>query len=218
MWRWLCVLLVIPSHVSYRVLKDQDALSLDFIEYFANTSSSEDTKRRLTAEDHLIRRLPGLDPTTPITHYAGHIKVDERFNGNIFYWLFESPQDAEEKPLMIWLNGGPGCSSMDGLWLELGPLRLKGEEVVINPYSWHNVANLLFIDQPVGTGLSYVDKKDGLCKNDECISHHFYSFLLKFFEQHDRYVKTEMVDGVAKRRITRSVTKHTIKAENRNIQ
>ncbi|CAM6001478.1 unnamed protein product, partial [Sphagnum balticum] len=57
-------------------------------------------------------------------------------------------------PLLIWLNGGPGCS----------PLRIDGikrDHFKLNPDSWHKVANVLFIDQPVGTGLSYTTRKDG---------------------------------------------------------
>jgi len=74
------------------------------------------------------------------------------------------------------------------LWLELGPFRLQpGEKVTINPYSWHKVANLLFIDQPVGTGLSYTTFRDGLAKNDRKICDHFYFFLQNFFQLHKRY-------------------------------
>jgi carboxypeptidase C (cathepsin A) len=81
---------------------------------------------------------------------------------------------------------------MDGLFLELGPLRLdaKGNTVKINPHSWHNVANLLFIDQPVGTGLSYTTSRDGYAKNDDEINKHFYKFLQSFFELHPRYTST----------------------------
>lgn len=83
---------------------------------------------------------------------------------------------------------------MDGLFLELGPFRLDGptlDQVKINPYSWHNAANLLFVDQPVGTGLSYTLNRDGYASNDEMINAHFYSFLLEFFKLHSNYVVTD---------------------------
>ena len=90
---------------------------------------------------------------------------------------------------------------MDGLFLELGPLRLDGEKldsIKINPSSWHNSANLMFIDQPVGTGLSYTMSRDGYATSDEAVNAHFYQFLLSFLTLHSRY-KTQ-VDGVSKSR------------------
>jgi len=89
---------------------------------------------------------------------------------------------------------------MDGLFLELGPLRLDGpllDQVKINPYSWHNAANLVFVDQPVGTGLSYTLNRDGYASSDEMINAHFYNFLLEFFKLHSNYVTT---DSSGKRR------------------
>ncbi len=82
------------------------------------------------------------------------LEVDSKNNGHLFYWYFEAETKPETAPLLIWLNGGPGCSSMDGLFLELGPFRVVNDKgaVETNPYSWHKVANMLFIDQPVGTG------------------------------------------------------------------
>jgi hypothetical protein len=80
---------------------------------------------------------------------------------------------------------------MDGLWLELGPLRLlnKGSRVDINPFSWHNIANLLFIDQPVGTGFAYTkSKKNGYARNDEMVNEQFYQFLQSFFKLYPRYI------------------------------
>jgi hypothetical protein len=108
------------------------------------------------ADDHLVRDLPGLDNNKEkLTHYAGLLPGDAKTGGKIFYWLFNAAQNADTAPLVIWLNGGPGCSSMDGLWLELGPFRLEGPKMAnikVNPSSWHNAANIMFVDQPVGTG------------------------------------------------------------------
>jgi len=99
-----------------------------------------------------------------------------------------------EIPLILWMNGGPGCSSMDGLWLENGPFRLKtdnangggnGDWVIdVNPHSWHHAAAwTLYVDQPVGTGLSFTKKKN-YCKNDFEVNRDFHYFLEEFFLFH----------------------------------
>jgi vitellogenic carboxypeptidase-like protein len=71
-----------------------------------------------------------------------------------------NPSDLKNIPTIIWLNGGPGSSSQLGNMQELGPLNLKrtmNVDIVQNKYTWANDYNLLFVDQPVGTGLAYAD-------------------------------------------------------------
>ncbi len=148
-------------------------------------------QRRLagvSSDSHLVESLPGLSEN--IKQYAGHITIDPTLSSNIFYWLFEPEENAESLPLIIWMNGGPGCSSMDGLWLELGPLRLdpSGKSVSLNKASWHKAANILFVDQPVGTGFAYTKSKTGYASNDDMINTQFYAFLTRFFALHPRYV------------------------------
>uniref|UniRef100_A0A6B2LTZ3 Peptidase S10 serine carboxypeptidase n=1 Tax=Arcella intermedia TaxID=1963864 RepID=A0A6B2LTZ3_9EUKA len=72
----------------------------------------------------------------------------------MFYWFYGSKSNNTTDPLVIWLNGGPGASSMLGCFIENGPYRinLDGKTISSNPYGWNQNANLLFIDQPVGTG------------------------------------------------------------------
>ena len=153
------------------------------------------THRQLVGkETHRVVTLPGLDlKTFNSTQYAGHVVADEATNGHFFYWLFEAATNPESAPLVIWLNGGPGCSSMDGLFLELGPFRIdNNNNLRINPYSWHNVANVVFIDQPVGTGLSYTeDIKNGFATSDDEVNTHFYQFLVNFFKLHNNYLVSE---------------------------
>ena len=73
------------------------------------------------------------------------------------YWFVESESDPANDPIGLWLNGGPGCSSMDGLLYEHGPLLVNhnGTELVRNPYSWSTVANVLYLEAPAGVGFSY---------------------------------------------------------------
>ena len=92
----------------------------------------------------------GVCETTPgVNSYSGYIDLAP--NVHVFFYFFESRSDPSSDPLTLWLNGGPGSDSMIGLFDELGPCRISSKlESVINPYSWNNNSNLLFLSQPVG--------------------------------------------------------------------
>lgn len=108
---------------------------------------------------------------------TGFVEVDEKNGDDLFYWLIRSQHSPSTDPLVLWLNGGPGCSSEIGLFYEVGPWRFKGggqdgeggNEVTLekNPFSWSNIANMLFVDNPLGAGFStgnelYSDSLDEL--------------------------------------------------------
>lgn len=88
--------------------------------------------------------------------YTGYINVDVKHDSNLFYWIVESQNNPATDPFVVWLNGGPGASSMGGFFYENGPYQIQ-EDLTLksNPYSWNLNATLIYIDQPVGTGLSY---------------------------------------------------------------
>ncbi|KDR67990.1 hypothetical protein GALMADRAFT_161293 [Galerina marginata CBS 339.88] len=98
----------------------------------------------------------GICETTPGVHQkSGYIDVGT--NMSMWFWFFESREKPEKAPFTLWLNGGPGCSSMIGLFQENGPCQVNpdGATTVLNPFSWNNISNMIYIDQPIGTGFSF---------------------------------------------------------------
>ena len=154
-----------------------------------------------TPDGHLVTDplpLTKAGEALTIRHWAGHLPASGNGHNYFFYWLFEPETVDESTPLLIWLNGGPACSSMDGLFLENGPIQwtvVDGKFMLQqNPYSWHNApAYTLYIDQPVGTGLSFTTNK-GYPRNDEEVNIDFYYFLTSFFDFHaDKFVNGDSV-------------------------
>jgi carboxypeptidase D len=150
--------------------------------------------------EHVVTSLPLLAPEDLTSqHWAGHLPASADNDKYFFYWLFAP--DAKEAaahperdiPLIIWLNGGPGCSSMDGLFLENGPFRFEKENgeyrLKPNEHSWHKTpAFTLYIDQPVGTGLSFTTSNKHP-SNDDQVNQDFYFFIQSFFKLHsDKFV------------------------------
>lgn len=98
----------------------------------------------------------GICESAPgVKSFSGYADVGA--DANLFFWFFETRNgDPKDAPLTVWINGGPGSSSMIGLFQEHGPCQLYNNGTLFNnPYSWNNVSNMLYIDQPVGVGLSY---------------------------------------------------------------
>ncbi|KAF8576822.1 alpha/beta-hydrolase [Ramaria rubella] len=119
--------------------------------------------------------------------FAGNIPVNRQGhpNNTLFFWGFEKTngsltRDANENttdPWMIWLNGGPGSSSMLGLLFENGPLHVANNlSLVENPFGWNQLADTIWIDQPVGTGFSTADSQGYIFSEDQ-MGEDFFGFL-----------------------------------------
>ncbi|CAA0816587.1 Serine carboxypeptidase-like 40 [Striga hermonthica] len=144
----------------------------------------------LTEKD-LITKLPG-QPPVPFKHYGGYVTVNEKAGRALYYYFVEANQyQANKLPLLLWLNGGPGCSSLGyGAMEELGPFRVHsdGETLYENEHSWNRVANVLFLETPAGVGFSYSkDKADLEGGNDTVAATDNFRFLMKWLERFPEY-------------------------------
>lgn len=103
-----------------------------------------------------ITNLPGLPAGTNFKMFSGHIQVAP--GRALFYWFVESQTNPSADPLVLWTNGGPGCSGLAGFMTEQGPFRpTEDGKLTANPDSWNKIANMIFIEQPAGVGFSTVD-------------------------------------------------------------
>ncbi|CAF1187966.1 unnamed protein product [Adineta ricciae] len=137
----------------------------------------------LQARDFYVHDLPLL-PTnlSSIRMHAGHVPVSSIHHGTLFFWHFAQKNVTDKSRTVIWLNGGPGCSSMMGIWLIIGPFRFQDENTIVeNNGSWHLHANLLFVDQPLGTGFSKTYSRLFVRELDE-MADHFLGFLNRYIE------------------------------------
>eukprot|EP00605_Chrysophyceae_sp_TOSAG23-4_P002177 GSChrysophyteH1.ASY1.ANO1.2407.1 assembled CDS len=130
-----------------------------------------------------IESLPGWDHDLPSRMYSGYLEASD--TSRLFYVYVEAEDVAPElAPLSLWLNGGPGCSSFDGFWEELGPFSVKSDgSLQLRPYRWNRYSNMLFIESPVGVGFSfsldknYTNNDDRTAiENAEALRHFFKLF------------------------------------------
>ncbi|XP_042481612.1 serine carboxypeptidase-like 45 [Macadamia integrifolia] len=135
-----------------------------------------------------IDKLPG-QPEVSFQQFSGYITVDEKKERALFYYFVEAETDPDSKPLVLWLNGGPGCSSVGvGAFSEHGPFRTSGDRLVKNEYSWNKEANMLYLETPAGVGFSYsinTSYYEGV--DDEMTARDNLIFLQQWFVQFPEY-------------------------------
>ncbi|KAK4597491.1 hypothetical protein RGQ29_015140 [Quercus rubra] len=140
-----------------------------------------------------INQLPGQPPVA-FQQYSGYVTVDDKSQRALFYYFAEAEVDPATKPLVLWLNGGPGCSSLGvGAFSENGPFRPSGEVLVKNQYSWNREANMLYLETPIGVGFSYAtDTASYEAVNDRITARDNLVFLQRWFEKFPLYRNRSM--------------------------
>ncbi|KAL6930279.1 hypothetical protein ACO0R3_003386 [Hanseniaspora guilliermondii] len=188
-----------------------NSLIPESIKYAYNYYSSNiSNKYNLNKQSNDYKVIPDLLPgyqsiknsniyKKPKDMFSGRISINEELKHSLYFWKFNrehTDHDVDNNPLVFFINGGPGCSSMDGLLLENGPFRVDDDGLLTpNEGSWHMQADIVYIDQPLGTGFSTkldskekdIDFYDTDLINDS--SKNMIIFLIEYFKifPHDKH-------------------------------
>lgn len=137
----------------------------------------------------LITSLPGQPLAVPFKQYAGYVPVGATSSKRLFYYFVEAETNPLTKPLVLWLNGGPGCSSLGGGFIELGPFypNAAGNGLVVNQYSWNKLANIIFLESPAGVGFSYATNTSDYTTGDNQTAQDTLAFLVEWLAKYPEY-------------------------------
>ncbi|XP_071720100.1 serine carboxypeptidase-like 45 [Rutidosis leptorrhynchoides] len=139
-----------------------------------------------------VVKLPGQPPVN-FKQFAGYITVDKAKRRSLFYYFVEAESNSSSKPLVLWLNGGPGCSSVgEGAFVEHGPFKPSGSVLLKNDFSWNKEANMLYLESPAGVGFSYsVDTSFYTSANDVMTAGDNLAFLVNWFKKYPEYMNRD---------------------------
>eukprot|EP00758_Cryptobia_borreli_P013625 Tbor_TRINITY_DN5850_c1_g1::TRINITY_DN5850_c1_g1_i3::g.7155::m.7155 len=136
-----------------------------------------------TANLKTSKGFPACSPDTE--QWSGYFQVNATTNKNYFYWAFGPRSGNPDAPIILWMTGGPGCSSSLATLAENGPchINLKTGDLERNPYAWNTDAYIIYIDQPAGVGFSYSDGH-GRDRNEAEVSTDMYWFMQEWLNAH----------------------------------
>ena len=155
---------------------------------FSASDSTSNARGFLDEITHAKDSNSSICDNTVVQH-SGYFKLTTgKLPKNYFYWFFESRSAPKSDPVVLWMTGGPGCSSEVALFGENGPCSVNaaGDGTIPNAFSWNSNASLLYIDQPAGTGFSYGAGAD---TDEDGVATDMYDFLQQFMQAHPEYNK-----------------------------
>ncbi|OIT36611.1 PREDICTED: serine carboxypeptidase-like 17 isoform X1 [Nicotiana attenuata] len=150
-----------------------------------------------------VKYLPGFKGPLPFELETGYIGVGEADEVQLYYYFVKSQSNPKVDPLILWFTGGPGCSTLNAIALQLGPMMFDDREyngslptLSSNPYAYTKVANVIFVDFPVGTGFSYATTVKSNHSNNLQAGDHAYQFLRKWLiTEHPEYLNNPFYVG-----------------------
>ncbi|KAI3520161.1 hypothetical protein L1887_09406 [Cichorium endivia] len=185
-----------PSNQAKKMIRDFNLFPEHEINIFEDDSGLRSSSvQQNTIVDKLFKFPNFVDPNgasvADLGHHAGYYQIKNSHAARMFYFFFES-RGKKTDPVVIWLTGGPGCSSELALFYENGPFKIeKNSSLVWNEYGWDQASNLLYVDQPTGTGFSYSSDKRDIRHNEQGVSDDLYDFLQAFFKEHPEFAKND---------------------------
>lgn len=137
-----------------------------------------------------VTALPGAENLEfSFNQFSGYLTVNQ--TKQMHYWMVESAGNPATDPVVFWTNGGPGCSGLLGFLGEQGPFRPNADlSLSLNEFSWNNIANMVFVEQPCGVGFSTSTAEDtsfDYSNNDAQAATDNYFMLQAFFERYPEY-------------------------------
>ncbi|KAI0310432.1 alpha/beta-hydrolase [Amylostereum chailletii] len=158
-----------------------------------------------SAASFYVPTLPDLhqDPARPLHVYAGHLLAepnaaslpDTTLAAHLYFVLVKARRSADKERVLFWFNGGPGCSSFDGLMMEIGPWRVDPNGGLKTAEGgWEEYTNVIYVDQPVGTGFSYGSTNRYVHELSEATDQ-FMVFLRNFYRVFPEYQSMETYIG-----------------------
>ncbi|KAL6896702.1 hypothetical protein ACP4OV_007274 [Aristida adscensionis] len=184
-----------PVGFAERLIRD-----LNLVPGIGHPDGSEEEERAAPGE--LVERKVRLPlakeggvsevPVEELGHHAGYYRLPHTHAARMFYFFFESRDRDRGKPVVLWLTGGPGCSSELALFYENGPFKIANNlSLIWNDYGWDKVSNLIYVDQPTGTGFSYSTDLRDLRFGEKGVADDLYDFLQAFFREHPDLLQNE---------------------------
>ncbi|KAJ8710981.1 hypothetical protein PYW07_008223 [Mythimna separata] len=133
-------------------------------------------------EGRRLARVPFTE-SLRIKSYAGYFTVNKTYDSNQFFWYFPAMvPDNKNAPVIVWLQGGPGATSLYGLFTENGPIRVRRDKFERRKYNWALSHHVIYIDNPVGTGFSFTNDSRGYCTDETQVGEQLYTTLIQFFQ------------------------------------
>ncbi|KAL8132600.1 hypothetical protein AgCh_008179 [Apium graveolens] len=157
----------------------------------------------LNVSDHsfsqtIVKALPGFPGELPFKLETGYVEVGDKEDVALFYYFVESQRNPTDDPFLIWISGGPGCSTLRSLFYQTGPFTIEypdtSKEIPdlhLNPYTWTKLASILYVDSPT-SGFSYTKSPKTYRNSDTLSAKYFYQFLSKWIQEHSKFISNTL--------------------------
>ncbi|XP_035733667.1 venom serine carboxypeptidase-like [Vespa mandarinia] len=202
---------IYPKLKNYVLNKNVDVGEALFLTPLIETGKIDEARKKAIVEHKEIGA---------VSSYSGYFTVNKEYNSNLFFWFFPAEHNPKDAPVVLWLQGGPGATSLFGLFMENGPFFVTSN-ITLAPrkYSWSISHNLIYIDNPVGTGYSFTKNDKGYASNETQVGRDIHNALVQFFklfpelQKNDFFVTGESYGGKYVPAVSHAIKDYNIKAE-----